>query len=250
MSTFARYVALGDSSTEGLDDPDGTGGYRGWADRLAERIAAAQGGLHYANLGVRGLRTRQILERQLPVARAMRPDLVSLFAGTNDVVARRFDAGRVRQDLETMQCALIAGGATVIGFTLPDLTRVLPLGKVLAPRIRALNEAVRAAAASSGALMVDFARHPVASDLRLWSDDRFHANPLGHHLIAGALAHALGVQGADDGWTRPFEGPVRTRPAGIGWVARHFVPWVWRHARGRSSGDGRVPKRPALLPVS
>ena len=36
MRTFSRYVAIGDSTTEGLDDPDGAGGYRGWADRLAE----------------------------------------------------------------------------------------------------------------------------------------------------------------------------------------------------------------------
>ena len=57
---FERYVAIGDSSTEGLDDPDGRGGYRGWSRRLAERIARAQGTLLYANLGVRGLTTRQI----------------------------------------------------------------------------------------------------------------------------------------------------------------------------------------------
>ena len=57
---FERYVALGDSSTEGLDDPDGRGGYRGWADRLAERIAAHQGGLAYANLGVRGRCAREV----------------------------------------------------------------------------------------------------------------------------------------------------------------------------------------------
>lgn len=62
---FSRYVALGDSSTEGIDDPDGAGGYRGWSQRLAERIHALQGNLLYANLGVRGLTTVQVRERQL-----------------------------------------------------------------------------------------------------------------------------------------------------------------------------------------
>src|ERR1051325_9561305 len=53
--TFDRYVAIGDSTSEGLDDPDGQGGYRGWADRLAERIARSQAEpLLYANLAVRG----------------------------------------------------------------------------------------------------------------------------------------------------------------------------------------------------
>ena len=68
---FERYVAIGDSSTEGLQDPDGAGGYRGWANRLAERVAQAQGGLLYSNLGVRGKRSREIrqeLPRELPPA--------------------------------------------------------------------------------------------------------------------------------------------------------------------------------------
>lgn len=59
---FKRYVAIGDSSTEGLQDPDGAGGCRGWANRLAERVAEVQGGLLYANLGVRGKRSREIRE--------------------------------------------------------------------------------------------------------------------------------------------------------------------------------------------
>ncbi|MCW3813923.1 hypothetical protein ONA91_05570 [Micromonospora sp. DR5-3] len=44
---WRRYVAIGDSTTEGLDDPDGAGGYRGWADRFALALARAQGGLAY-----------------------------------------------------------------------------------------------------------------------------------------------------------------------------------------------------------
>ena len=32
--SFARYVAIGDSSTAGLDDPHPGGGYHGWANRL------------------------------------------------------------------------------------------------------------------------------------------------------------------------------------------------------------------------
>src|SRR6187402_2349958 len=98
---FERYVAIGDSSTEGLDDPAGEGAYRGWANRLAEAIARAQatnGGLLYANLGIRGRKTREIRDQQLGPALAMRPDLVTLFSGTNDVVSRSFDPGAVAAD--------------------------------------------------------------------------------------------------------------------------------------------------------
>ena len=56
---FQRYVAIGDSTTEGMDDPDGAGGYRGWADRFATHVARAQPGhpLEYANLVIRGRTT-------------------------------------------------------------------------------------------------------------------------------------------------------------------------------------------------
>ena len=92
VMSFRRYVAIGDSSTEGLEDPDDAGGYRGWADRLAQHIADAQDEpLEYANLAVRGLRMREIRIRQLEQALAMGPDLITVFGGMNDVLAPRID---------------------------------------------------------------------------------------------------------------------------------------------------------------
>lgn len=253
--TFARYVAIGDSSTEGLDDPDGRGGYRGWANRLAEHVAAAQGSLLYANLGVRGLRTRQILERQLEPALAMRPDLVTVFSGTNDVVQRGFDADRVAQAMEQMQRALVNAGARVLTFTLPDLSEIMPVARFVASRVRALNDALRHVAPKTGATLVDVAAHPVACDPRLWSEDRLHANAAGHARIAAALAHALALPGTDESWATPLPalGPptINQRLAAeLRWGRRYFLPWVWRHMRGRSSGDGRSAKLPTLTPVS
>ncbi|CAM4052588.1 SGNH/GDSL hydrolase family protein [Janibacter anophelis] len=82
-----RYVAIGDSLTEGIGDdpwPDGTP--RGWADRLAEMLAAHHGDVEYANLAVRGLRAQQVLESQVAPALAMEPDVVTLTAGMNDLL--------------------------------------------------------------------------------------------------------------------------------------------------------------------
>jgi hypothetical protein len=185
----------------------------------------------------------------------MRPDLVTLFSGTNDVIARRFDCDAVARDVEQMQRTLIGGGATLLTFTLPDLGPVLPLARRLAPRVLALNAALREVSARTGAIVVDFAAHSVASDSRLWSDDRLHANSLGHERIAAALAYALGLPGTDSSWTEPL--PAR-RPATfservaaeIDWGRRHLLPWAWRHLLGRSSGDGRTPKRPELAPAA
>lgn len=251
--SFARYVALGDSSTEGIDDPDGAGGYRGWSQRLAERVSAAQGGgLLYANLATRGLSTRQVRERQLDAALRLRPDLATVFCGTNDVTAPRFDAAAVAADIAHLQHALVAGGATVLSFTLPDLTPLMPLARLIAPRIAALNQALAAASRSSGAILVDFAAHPVATDPRLWSEDRIHANAAGHARIAEALAQALGLPGTNDAWQARLPEVTVTRrewwAAEARWVRRHLLPWIWQGLRGRSAADGRGPKRPHLAP--
>ena len=250
-SPLHRFVAIGDSSTEGLDDPDGRGGYRGWATRLAERLAQCQDGVLYANLAVRGLTTRQIRERQLAPALAMHPDLVTLFSGTNDVVRRRFDVPGLAADIEAMHRALIGQGAVLLTFTLPDLTPVMPAARWIAPRVERLNRMLREVAARTGAILVDVARHPVASDPRLWSDDRLHANSLGHARIAAALAEALGLPGTDSSWCEPLPpSPPSLFPARLAaelrWTRRHLVPWIWRHLHGRSSGDGRTAKRPDL----
>jgi lysophospholipase L1-like esterase len=253
---YERYVALGDSTVEGLDDPDGHGGYRGWADRLAERIASAQGSVLYANLAIRGRTTRRIREEQLPAALQMRPDLALVVSGTNDLLRPRFDASALRADVETMQRELVSAGATVLTFTLPDLAAVIPLARLLRRRLLAMNHAIRDAAAASGALVCDFAAFPVTSDPRLWSDDRLHANSAGHERIAAALASTLGLEGSDPSWAEPL--PGHASPGGaaqlvrseVAWMRRHFVPWLWRHAHGRSSGDGISAKRPELTAVS
>ncbi|HEX6097048.1 MAG TPA: SGNH/GDSL hydrolase family protein [Thermoanaerobaculia bacterium] len=253
MKRYERYVAIGDSTSEGLDDPDGRGGYRGWANRLAERLAELQGSVLYANLAIRGRTTRQIREQQLERAVAMRPDLATVVAGTNDVLRRRFDPRTFGADLEAMQGALTGLGATVLTFTLPDLTPVMPFARVLGDRVARMNVEIREACARSGAILCDLAAYPVASDPRLWSDDRLHANSEGHARIAEALAYSLGLPGTTDAWKEPL--PGRPEPgfgdfvrAELGWARRHLLPWIWRHLQGRSSGDGVREKFPALTP--
>ena len=253
--SFARYVALGDSSTEGIDDPDGAGGYRGWSQRLAERLhATTSPGLLYANLAVRGLTTAEIRATQLDAALAMRPDLATVFCGTNDVTAFRFNADQVAADIAHLQRALVASGATVVTFTLPDLTPLMPLARLIAPRIAALNRALADAARATGATLVDFAAHAMSTDARLWSEDRLHANAAGHARIADALAHALRLPGSDDTWSAPFPDPVaatvsaRIR-AEARWTTRHLLPWIGQRLTRRSSSQGRTAKRPQLVPL-
>jgi len=254
MPRYERFVAIGDSTVEGLDDPDGHGGYHGWANRLAGRIANAQGSVLYANLGIRGRTTKQVRDEQLAPAVAMRPDLAAVVSGTNDLLRSSFDAEALRADVEAMQRALVDAGATVVTFTLPDLSPIMPIARMLRGRLLRMNDAIRAAAAETGAIVCDFANWPVASDARLWSPDRLHANSAGHARIAEALAEAVGVPGATRAWAEPLAPAPARGLAGFladegRWLRGYLLPWLWRHARGRSSGDGIRAKLPALTRI-
>ena len=134
--TFTRYVAIGDSSTEGLEDPGTNGRHRGWADRLALHVAQAQGApLLYANLAIRGRKTREVRDEQLAPALAMQPDLASVFAGTNDIIRSQYDEAAVIDDLRAMHRAFRDIGATVVTITMPDLSEIAPFAERARPRL-------------------------------------------------------------------------------------------------------------------
>ncbi|MFF8279782.1 SGNH/GDSL hydrolase family protein [Streptomyces lateritius] len=254
---YTRYVALGDSQTEGLGDGEDTTGLRGFADRLAERIAETSPDLTYANLGVRGRLAGQVRAEQLAPALALRPDVATVVAGMNDLLRPRFDADEVAGHLEAMFAALTARGVTVATVTFPDATRIVPLARPVGSRVTALNARIREAAGVHGVLVADTFPHAVVTDSRLWSPDRLHASPLGHARIAAALAHALALPGSGEEWTHPLpERPhtpsnaLRAVLAELRWTATFLGPWIGRRLRGRSSGDGRTAKRPDMLPLT
>jgi lysophospholipase L1-like esterase len=252
---FERYVALGDSQTEGLMDGDPVRGYLGWADRLAARLAVANPSLRYANLAVRGQLAGQVRQGQLAAAVAMRPDLATVMAGVNDLLRRRFDPAEVGEHLDAMFEALTGVGARVLSVVFPDPARLAPAGRLLTGRARALNAVMRAAASRHGVVVADLTPYPVCTDPRLWSADRLHLSELGHTRLAAAAAHALGVPGSDLSWAdslapQPRPTPLRRVGAELKWTAEFVGPWVLRRLRGRSSSDGRVPKRPELTPLS
>lgn len=249
---FSRYVALGDSTTEGLDDPYADGSYRGWADRLAGRLAIENPDLGYANLAIRGRKVPQIRAEQLAPALALKPDLASVIGGLNDILRRNVDLNRVCGDLEAMIAALRGVGATVLVMTYPDPTAVIAVARSrVQSRVRAFNHRLRRIAAAHGATVLDLDHDDIAHPA-LWSVDRLHANGLGHERITFAAAAALGLEGGAE--LEPLPEPaaraLHLRMADdAAWAGRHLAPWVIRRIRGRSSGDGLTPKRPELAPI-
>ena len=254
--TFRRFLAIGDSQTEGVGDaPNPDGSDRGWADRFATALARSNPGLLYANLAVRGRTARQVLEGQLEPGLALGPDLVSVIAGMNDLIRPGFDLDEVLGILDTMERAFIESGAVVMTLTYPDPDGLGPLGGVIEDRVRAFNQGIRDVASANGTRVLDLEPVKATADPRIWRPDRLHLNPGGHDRLAQGMLSLVAPDLVDPGWLVPLPpAPVRGRAEVVKgeaeWFFRYLAPWIGRRITGRSSGDGRVAKRPHLSPPS
>ncbi len=250
---WRSYVALGDSFTEGVGDPDPhTGTERGWADRLAAVLAREDAGFRYANLAVRGLLLDAIVRTQVPEAVRMAPDLVSICAAGNDLLRPGADLDALSERFEGAVATLRATGADVLVFTGFD-TRESPLLNLVGRRLAAMNDHIREIAHRQGAYLVDLWVMPPLADPRARTDDRLHLNAGGHERVAARVCEVLGLP-ADVDWHTPWP-PAETaswgrrRAEDVRWAREHLWPWVQRRAQGRSTGDERGAKRPQLTPV-
>lgn len=259
MGDYGSFVALGDSFTEGVGDPAG-GPCRGWADRFAEHLAARRPDLRYANLAIRGKLLGEVIDEQIPAAVAMRPDLISIAAGGNDLLRFRADPDNLAATFESAIARLTATGATVMAFTGFDPS-AFPVLRLIRGRAAIYNMHVRAIASRYGCLLADLWPMRVLTDRRMWAPDRLHLAPDGHRRVALLACEVAGVPAPQD-WRLPLAAAPVTpgalgaasewltaRRADLQWLTEHAAPYVSRRLHGVSSGDGMLPKRPALAPV-
>jgi lysophospholipase L1-like esterase len=251
---WSCFVALGDSFTEGLEDLGTDGAYRGWADRLAEVLAAGApaGDLRYANLAVRGRLLPEIVSEQVPAALQLQPDLVSLVGGGNDVLRPGSDPDRLADLLESAVQTLREAGADVLLATGVDPVKS-PIINLTRSKVALYNNHIWSIARRQGAFVVDLWGMRALQDRRMWAADRIHLTAEGHQRVAWQAAEVLGAASGND-WATPLPpGPALRRRATVRedaqWVREYVGPWVGRRLRRRSSGDTVTPKRPEAGPV-
>jgi lysophospholipase L1-like esterase len=245
--SLTSFIALGDSFTEGLNDELPDGSMAGWADRVAALLAQRDPSTRYANLAVRGRLLDQIVEEQVPLAVEAGADLVGFSAGGNDILRAGTDVDDVAARYEAAVVRLRAAGSRVLVFTGFDVGTT-PILRLARGKIAIYNEHLRGIAARHGCDLVDlWALTPLRDRPHAFSEDRLHLSPEGHERVARLVARSLGLPGAD-----PFEpwhdiaAAEPSRRDDLHWAREHFLPWVGRHLRGRSSGDELAAKRPEL----
>jgi lysophospholipase L1-like esterase len=251
-AAFSRYVAIGDSFTEGVGDPhpDSPNGLRGWADHVAVQLAQINPDMRYANLAVRGRRMDEIVTEQVQTAVMLEPDLVTIYAGMNDLLLMRNDIdakmARYADALKTLQQT----GAVVLAFTAGDLGTV-PLFRRLRGRAAVYNELLRGIAEDLGVELIDFWRFAEFRDPRLWDSDRIHLSALGHERMAAKVLDALTVshQLTTRSAALLSPPPVRDLRANLRWTVGSAAPWVAKRVARATPGAGIEPKSPTLVKV-
>lgn len=250
---WRRFVAVGDSFTEGLDDPEprSPGGYRGWADRVAEELSVGVPDFAYANLAVRGQLLHEVMESQLGLALTLKPDLVSLQAGGNDLIRVGADPDKLAALVEQAVEGLRFQGVTVLLFVGPDSGRSTVLGQ-FRTKIAVFNENLRSIAERHDAVIADLWAMTELHDPQMWSRDRLHPSSMGHHAVAAMVLETLDVpHSLMPRSPKPLPGKSwrEARTGDILWAREYLVPWVMHGIRRESPSAGFSAKRPVPAPI-
>jgi lysophospholipase L1-like esterase len=245
-----KYVAIGDSLSEGLGDWGFEHGREGcgWTDRFAALLgqqAAIYGqDLDYANLAIRGSKMLEILTGQLEDALALKPDLVTIMAGSNDLMKPRSAHPALRAMLRGAIERLLASGCkVVVANTINPIH--LKVFKKLARRAESMTKLIEETAAEYDVPVLDVFRIEKFNDLCFWAEDMVHFSGYGHTRIANKAAEMLQLSHRFEE-EEEFEmlGPGRNFFETIRWVWVYVLPFIGRRLRGASSGDGLEPKYP------
>ncbi|MCC6930970.1 MAG: SGNH/GDSL hydrolase family protein [Gemmatimonadaceae bacterium] len=176
-----RVVFMGNSITEG------------WAPLFPTLFP----GKPYVGRGIGGQTTPQMLVRFRQDVVALKPAVVVILAGTNDIAGNTGPSTleMIEDNLASMAEVARANGIKVV------LSSVLPVwdypwkpGLQPAPRIVALNAWIKRYAASHGAVYLDYhtpmadARQGMKEDL---ANDGVHPNEAGYRLMASLVEPAI-----------------------------------------------------------
>lgn len=245
-----RYVAIGDSFTEGVGDELPDGSVRGWADLVAQGLADSTGEpIEYANLAIRGRLLGRIIAEQLEAAIALGPTLISFNGGGNDMLRPGTDIPWIVTETRKSLAAIRDAGVEPILLAGPNPTGGLPNGGRVARLGDELTAAGGRLAEELGIRFADNWHDRELSKSQYWSRDRLHLAPVGHRRVAANVLAALGHEAPAD-WV--VEAPPIAAPTAreqLAYTREYVLPWIGRRLTGRSSGDGRSAKYAEFVTV-
>jgi lysophospholipase L1-like esterase len=183
-----RVVMMGDSITEG------------WRDTITPQgpeMGAFFSGKPYINRGISGQTTPQMLVRFRQDVIELRPAVVVILAGTNDIAGNTGETTleAIEDNFATMcELARAHGIRVVLASVLPAADFPWRPGRHPAPQIAALNRWLQSYAAANHHIYLDFYT-PTATDAGAFrpdlSEDGVHPNKAGYKVMAPLLEKAI-----------------------------------------------------------
>jgi len=188
------YVVLGDSTGAG----QGAGYDAGIAVGTARHLAAAHR-VTLTNLALSGARMADLLRDQVATAAALRPDVVLVAAGANDVIGLT-PTGSVERDVEHLVARLRAANPAVaiVLTSAPDMGAIprlaQPLRSLAGWRTGQVNARIREVARRGDLVLAPIAERTgpgFRADPSLFAADRFHPDARGYATWIPVLNEAL-----------------------------------------------------------
>jgi acyl-CoA thioesterase-1 len=186
------YVALGDSTVAGIG---ATSAATNYASRIVARLRDVYGTARLVNLGVPGAVASDVVAGQLDRAVALRPALVTLSIGPNDVTSGVAAADYARNVDRIFRTLREQTSAVVVVNLLPDLALTprfarSPLRDEVGRRAHELNGLLATAAERFGVEIVDLytrSRQEVQQHPELFAVDGYHPSDAGYARWAAAM---------------------------------------------------------------
>ena len=190
-----RYLALGDSFTIGT----GIGPERSFPALLVQRWRGRGIAVELTNPAVNGYTTDDLIEHELPLAARVRPTIVTLLVGANDLV-RGSDEGRYAAQLRRILAGLVGAGvpaSAIHGLPQPDWS-VAPAGArfgrpdEVRVRIEAFNARMREEVGRAGGRYLDlFSEMRRQAEAGMLAADGLHPSAEAHAEWAEWLERRL-----------------------------------------------------------
>lgn len=189
-----RYLAIGDSLTQGVGAPDESTG--AFPVVLAEEWRADGCEVELLNVGISGYTAAQMITDQLPNLADFGPTIVTFQSGGNDI-ANGITIDQYRTDVGTILDETTGSGARVLVLMQNDWSKAPAAAdygdpETIAEQRIAFDEVLVEEAEERGAEVVDLrAIHERTADEGLWVEDGLHPTEEVYAEWATAIADAV-----------------------------------------------------------
>jgi lysophospholipase L1-like esterase len=225
------FTVLGDSAAFGTGDSDADGNCRGWAYYLSQVFREE---VTYLNFSRPGAKSSEVREDQLPRAIASEPDICAVIAGGNDLLRNGFNPQLLYTNLRQTCDQLMSRGAEILMIELHDPNQLLHLPRllkrVLARRVNSVNEVYYRVAEELDLLLIRTRQIPDVHNKENWHIDRMHPGPLGHQILARAMADKLKARGWALNIPEIQRPPLVSKGSQRIWLIKNGLPWFLKRS--------------------